>query len=66
MNKDYIAAWLSDQVNDSFYEFPKDFDFDSAVKQLNDWFNDQIVCDHLDALLLQLLKEINPTPSAGG
>lgn len=54
----YISAWLEDQIDDSEYEFPKDFDFDSAVDQLADWFNHEIVTDHLDALLTQLLKEI--------
>ncbi len=59
MNMHYITAWLSDQVDDSYFEFPNDFDFDSAVEQLNEWFDDQLVNDHLDALLNKLLKEIN-------
>ncbi len=58
---DYITAWLSDQVNDACFEFPKDFDFDSAAEQLNEWFDDQLVNDHLDDLLNKLLKELNPT-----
>ena len=62
MNMDYIAAWLSDQVDDDYFEFPKDFDFDSAVEQLNEWFDDQLVSNHLDDLLNKLLKEINPKP----
>ena len=57
MNKHYIRAWLSDQIDDSIYEFPEDFDFDLAVDWLNEWFDDQIVCDHLDSLLLKLFEE---------
>ena len=56
----YIASWLWDQVYEARIELPKDFDFDSAVEQLNEWFDDQLVNDHLDDLLNQLLKEINP------
>ena len=59
MTTDYIKAWLADQLEDSPFEFPDDFDFDSAVAQLNDWFDDQIVSDHLDHLLTELLKELN-------
>jgi hypothetical protein len=59
MNTDYIAAWLNDQIDDKCHEFPDDFDFESAVAQLNDWFDDQIVCDHLDELLTALLKQLN-------
>ena len=64
MNMDYIAAWLSDQVDMACFDFPEDFDedFDLAVEQLNEWFDDQLVNDHLDDLLTKLLKEINPTP----
>ena len=59
----YIASWLWDQVYEARIEFPKDFDFDSAVEQLNEWFDDQLVSNHLDDLLNKLLKEINPTPT---
>ena len=54
----YIAAWLMDQVDDSCSKFPDDFDFDSAVEQLDEWFDDQLVTDHLEDLLTKLLKEI--------
>ena len=56
MNTDYIAAWLTDQIDDKCNYFPDDFDFDSAVDQLNLMFNDQIVCDHLNDLLTELLR----------
>ena len=56
MNTDYIAAWLIDQIDDKCHDFPDDFDFDSAVDQLNLQFDDQIVCDHLNELLMALLK----------
>ena len=59
MTTDYITAWLNDQIDDKTREFPDDFDFDSAVAQLNNWFDDQIVSDHLDELLTALLKELN-------
>ena len=59
MNTDYITAWLNDQIDDKTHEFPDDLDVDYAVAQLNNWFNDQIVSDHLDELLTALLKKLN-------
>ena len=64
MTTEYITAWLSDQVydyleDDSPFEFPNNFDFDSTLEQLNERFNDQLVIDHLTELLNDLLKEIN-------
>ena len=58
MNTNYIAAWLEDQINDSPEKFPSDFDFDSAYEQLLEWFDDQLVNDHLEDLLTKLLAEI--------
>ena len=58
-NKTYISAWLADQVDDASYPFPEDFDFEAAVEQIDLWFDDQIVLDHLDELLTLLLKELN-------
>ena len=52
MDTNYITAWLSEQT----VEFPEDFDFDSAVEQLDEWFDDQLVNDHLDDLLNKFLK----------
>jgi len=63
MTDGYITAWLVDQCDDYPEKFPPDFDFDSAVDQLNEWFDDQLVNDHLDDLLCKLLQEINPTPT---
>lgn len=50
-----------DQMDDNPSKFPKDFDFDAAVDQIDTWFDDQIVYDHLEDLLTKLLNEINPT-----
>jgi hypothetical protein len=57
---DWITAWLTDQCIDYPDRFPSDFDFDSAVDQLIEWFDDQLVNDHLDDLLRKLLQQIAP------
>lgn len=56
MTEQYIASWLADQLADSPDKFPPDYNFDSIVDQLNVWFDDQIVTDHLDELLTKLLN----------
>jgi hypothetical protein len=56
MTEEYVASWLADQIDDSPEKFPPNYDFDSIVDQLNDWFDDQIVSDHLDELLAKLLN----------
>ncbi len=56
MTEQYIASWLADQLDDSPEKFPPDYNFDSIVDQLNVWFDDQIVTDHLDELLTKLLN----------
>ena len=61
MTETYITSFLMDQMDDYPSKFPKDFDFDAAVDQINTWFDDQIVYDHLEELLTKLLNEINPT-----
>ena len=58
MDKAYISDWLADQIEDSCFDFPEDFDAKLAVEQLNCWFDDQIIHDHLDALLFKLLEKI--------
>jgi len=58
MTDSYITAWLIDQCDDYPDKFPSDFDFDSAVDQLNEWFDDQLIVDHLDDLLCKLLQQI--------
>lgn len=64
MTEQYIASWLADQLDDSPEKFPLDYNFDSIVDQLNVWFDDQIVTDHLDELLTKLLKShAFPDPS---
>ena len=60
MTTNYIDAWLADQLDDYPENFPSDFDFDSASEQLLEWFDDQLVNDHLENLLTKLLEEINP------
>ena len=56
MITNYIEAWLIDQIDDGCYAFPDDFNFDLAVDQINERFDDQIVVDHLDELLRAFLK----------
>ena len=58
MNEPYLISWLSDQLDDYPERFPKDFDFDLAVDDLNRRFDDQVIHDHLDELLTQLLSQI--------
>tara|TARA_Y100000004_G_C8825956_1_gene374029 strand:- start:576 stop:770 length:195 start_codon:yes stop_codon:yes gene_type:complete len=62
MNTHYIASWLSDQIEDNCLDLPDDFNFDAMVEQLNIRFDDQIVCDHLEDLLAQLLKKKSNYP----
>ena len=56
MTEQYIASWLWDQVYDSPKKFPPGYDFDSMVDELNFSFDDQVVTDHLDDLLTELLE----------
>ena len=62
MNTDYIASWLSDQIEDNCLDLPADFNFDAMVEQLNLSFDDQIVCDHLSDLLSKLLQKHSNSP----
>ena len=55
----YIKDWLADQLEDSSFEFPDDFDAISATAQLADWFDYSVLDDHLDHLLTELLKKLN-------
>lgn len=58
MNEPYLISWLSDQLDDYPERFPKDFDFDQAVNELNAKFDDQVIQDHLDELLTHFLSQI--------
>ena len=55
MNENYLISWLSDQLDDQPEKFPKDFNFDLAIEQLNLQFDDQVIHDHLDELLTLFL-----------
>ena len=58
---DYITAWLADQCKDCPDRFPSDFEFELAVDQLNEWFDDQLINDHLDDLIASFFKKLHST-----
>tara|TARA_Y100000356_G_scaffold53971_1_gene43482 strand:+ start:178 stop:351 length:174 start_codon:yes stop_codon:yes gene_type:complete len=53
----FIASWLQDQIHEcpEAWDFPDDFDADKAHRFIFNNFNNQIITDHLDQLLIDYL-----------
>ena len=56
--KDIIKVWIRDQVEEcsEHWEFPDDFDSDKAAEWLFMNFNNEIIYEHLDNMLIDYLR----------